>query len=325
MSGPEPQPPRTPRDADRTIAMLRRAVAASLADRYRRGCVAYLPSAGDLLVAGDLHGNRINFVRLLRIADLKHHPERHLVLQEAVHGGPSSAQGGCLSYILFEALASLKATYPDSVHILIGNHEMAEHMEQIIFKDGVVLNRSFDQGMVEAYGDRREEVRAWYRKFIESLLAACRTEHGLFISHSTPDGNYLPVFDPGLFEHPRLSDDLRRGSSLYHLIWGRDYRPETADRFAELIGADVFLVSHTPTPLGYEVPNHRHVIIQSYDDAGGYVLLPLDRPVTQAEIVASIRRILTDRHPDDTVTMFKLDAEPQAEGSGSAGTPEGTG
>ena len=325
MSGPEPQPPRTPRDADRTIAMLRRAVAASLADRYRKGCVAYLPSAGDLLVAGDLHGNRINFVRLLKIADLKHHPERHLVLQEAVHGGPSSAQGGCLSYILFEALASLKATYPDSVHVLIGNHEMAEHMEQIIFKDGVVLNRAFDQGMVEAYGDRREEVRAWYRKFIESMLAACRTEHGLFISHSTPEGRHLPTFDLGLFDHPRLSDDFHRDSSLYSLIWGRDYRLESADSFARLVGAEVFLVSHTPTPLGYEVPNHRHVIIQSYDDAGSYVLLPLDRAVPHAEVVASIRRVLTDRHPDDTVTMAKLDGEPEADGSGRGEAREGSG
>jgi hypothetical protein len=315
----------TPRDADGTIAMLRQAVAAALADRYRRGCVVCLPSVGDLIVAGDLHGNRINFVRLLEIADLRHNPDRHLVLQEAVHGGPSSAQGGCLSYMLFEAVAALKVRYPDRVHILIGNHDMAEHMEQIIFKDGVVLNRAFDQGMAEAYGDRREDVRVWYRKLIESLLAACRTEHGLFISHSTPDGACLPTFDLGLFEHPRLSDDLTRGSSLYNLTWGRDYRPETADGFARLVGAEVFLVSHTPTPLGYEVPNHRHVIVQSYDDAGGYALVPLDRPVTQAEVVASIHRVLTGNHPDDTVTMLKLDAEPQAGGSSGAEPPAGTG
>jgi hypothetical protein len=325
MTEPGQRPSASPRDADRTIALLRQAVGASLADRYRRGCVAHLPSLGDLVVTGDLHGNRINFVRLLKVADLKHHPDRHLVLQEAVHGGPSSGGGGCLSYILFEALAALKVRHPDRVHILIGNHEMAEHMEQIIFKDGVVLNRAFDQGMAEAYGHRREEVRVWYRKFIESMLAACRTEHRLFISHSTPDGRWLPTFDLGLFDHPRLSDDFQRDSSLYNLIWGRDYRPETADGFAQLVGADVFLVSHTPTPLGYEVPNHRHVIIQSYDDAGSYVLLPLDRPVTQAEIVASVRRVLTDRHPDDTVTLAKLDAEPQAEGFGSGETPEGSG
>jgi DNA-binding transcriptional LysR family regulator len=305
--------------------MLRQAVGACLADRYRRGCVVYLPCAGDLLVAGDLHGNRINFVRLLSIADLAHNPDRHLVLQEAVHGGPSSAQGGCLSYILFEALAALKARYPDRVHILIGNHDMAEHMEQIIFKDGVVLNRAFDQGMAEAYGDRREEVRVWYRKLIESLLVACRTEHGLFISHSTPDGGSLPTFDLGLFEHPRLSDDLERGSSLYTLTWGRDYRPETADGFAQLVGAEVFLVSHTPTPLGYEVPNHRHVIIQSYDDAGGYVLLPLDRPATQADVVASIHQVLTGRHPDDTVTVERSDLGLQAAGSGCGEPPEGAG
>ncbi len=312
------------RDPDRTVAMLRQGVAASFADAHRRGCVVYLPGEGEVVVAGDLHGNRVNFIRLLKAADLEHHPKRHLILQEAVHGGPSSAQGGCLSYILFEGLAALKAKYPDRVHVIVANHDLAEHMEQVIFKDGVLLNRAFDQGMAEAYGDRREEVRQWYRRFIESLLVACRTEHGLFISHTTPHGKDLATFDVGLFDHERLTDDISRGSSLYNLVWGRDFRPEIADRFAELVGAELLLVSHTPCPRGYDVPSHRHVVLQSYDEAGCYLLLPLDRPLSQADVVAALRRLLTDKHPDATVEITFEEvrrlqaARDEEEGEGSA-------
>jgi len=306
------------RDPARTIAMLREAVGACFADRYRRGCVVELPGHGEVMVAGDLHGSRVNFIRLLEAADLDHHPDRHLVLQEAVHGGPRSPQGGCLSYILFEGIAALKAKYPDQVHILVGNHDMAEHMEQAIFKNGTVLNRAFEQGMAEAYGDRRKEVRQWYRQLIESLVAACRTEQGLFISHSTPAGSDLSRFDVGLFAHERLSDDLHRGSSLYTLVWGRDFRPEVADEFAQLVGAELFLVSHTPCPRGYDVPSHRHLLIQSYDEAGCYALIPLERPLTQAQLVASLRRLLTDKHPDATVEI-----EPIEKAVPPAGEPAG--
>ncbi len=306
------------RDPDRTITIFREAVGAAFADSCRRGCVAYLPRAGDVLVSGDLHGNRINFMRLLKSADLAHHSERHLIVQEGVHGGPTSEQGACLSYILVEGIAALKAKYPDRVHVLIGNHDVSEHLGELIFKDGVSLNQAFEQGLAEAYGHRRDEVRQWYKRFVESLLVACRTEHGLFISHTIPDGRNVPSFDVGLFEHHRLSDDIHRGSSLYNLLWGRDHRPETADGFAELVGADLFLVSHTPCPGGYEVPNSRLTIIQSYDEAGCYVLLPLDRPLSHAQVIASVRRLLTDRHPDDTVSI-ELDADL---GLGAGGAPE---
>ena len=141
------------RDPDRAIAVYRQAVAAAFADRYRQGSVVHLPTEGEVLVTGDLHGSRVNFIRLLKAADLEHRPDRHLILQEAVHGGPTSESGGCLSFIVVEAMAALKAKYPDRVHLLIGNHDVAEHMEQLIFKDGVSLNQAFEQGMTEAYGD----------------------------------------------------------------------------------------------------------------------------------------------------------------------------
>jgi len=291
------------RDPDRAIAVYRQAVAAAFADRCRQGCVARLPAEGDVLVTGDLHGSRVNFMRLLKVADLEHHLDRHLILQEGVHGGPTSASGGCLSFIVVEAMAALKAKYADRVHVLIGNHDVAEHIQQLIFKDGVSLNQAFEQGMAEAYGDRRHDVREWYERFVQSMLVACRTEHGLFVSHSIPEGRNVSSFDVGLFEHERISDDIRRSSSLYTLVWGRDHRQDTADRFAERVGAELLLVGHTPCPMGYEVPNNRQVILQSYDEAGCYVLLRLDRPLDQAEVAASVRRLATDRHPDDTVVI----------------------
>ena len=51
------------------------------------------------MVTGDLHGHRRNFNLIRRIAASDNIPERHLVLQEVCHGGPTYPQnGGCMSH-----------------------------------------------------------------------------------------------------------------------------------------------------------------------------------------------------------------------------------
>ena len=91
----------------------------------RQGNVVYLPDQGSLVVAGDLHGHKRNFERIINYADLSHHPDRHVVLQEIIHGGPQTATGGCLSYTLLLEAIQYKLPYPDQVHLIMGNHDTA--------------------------------------------------------------------------------------------------------------------------------------------------------------------------------------------------------
>jgi len=281
----------TEQKADRAILLYREAMGANLADSCRHGSLVELPAQGDVLVLGDLHGNQRNFSKALATAELAAHPKRHLILQEVIHGGPTSPSGADLSYRLLEATAALKVKHPDRVHLILGNHDLAEFADQTIFKDGIPLSQQFHQGLAEAYGERVAQVREAMKRFIASFPLACRTRFGILISHSTPNREAMDDFLLQVFDLPRLGGELQRGSPAYSLVWGRDFSAEAADEFARISGCHTFIVSHTPCPGGYELPSHRHVLICSHTEEGCSVLLPLDRELAQQEIVPFIKRI----------------------------------
>ena len=109
----------------KTIELLKKGIQVNYACLYRTGNLLSLPAKGDLIITGDLHGHRRNFERIVKYADLPNHPDRHVVLQEIIHGGPEDAQGGCLSFQLLFAAIKYRLEYPDQVHIIMGNHDTA--------------------------------------------------------------------------------------------------------------------------------------------------------------------------------------------------------
>ena len=88
------------------------------------------------MITGDLHGHKRNFDRIVELADLENYPRRHLILQEIVHQLASWKRDRDLSFLVLEKVAQLKVDYPDRVHILMGNHELAELQGHEVFKDG---------------------------------------------------------------------------------------------------------------------------------------------------------------------------------------------
>ena len=60
----------------------------------RDGSLLRFPNYGQVVMTGDLHGQRRNFNRIRKIAALGDNPRRHLILQEACHGGLSYPNGG---------------------------------------------------------------------------------------------------------------------------------------------------------------------------------------------------------------------------------------
>src|SRR5258708_37810100 len=87
-----------PASAESVTAVLdqcRQAAEANRACAARRGNVVHLTAdnAADAMVVADLHGNRLNFTKLLAIADLANQPQRHLIMQEVCHGGPGYPAG----------------------------------------------------------------------------------------------------------------------------------------------------------------------------------------------------------------------------------------
>jgi hypothetical protein len=276
------------------IRILGEATVANLHTPAREGNVVSLTPdvADDVMITADLHGHRVHFNRIQKVAELARHPRRHLVLQEVCHGGPTyPASGGCMSHTMLEDVARLKVRYPHRVHFLMSNHEWAELADYPILKGKRMLNLMFRLGMTEAYGPAAEKVRAAYLAFIRSCPLAVRLPGDVLVCHSLPEGVDHHGFDADVLVRPLEADDLRERGDVFWLLWGRDYRPENARAFARLVGAKVLLNGHDPCPDGYSVPNDVQIILDCCGDKACYVILPTSGTFNQQEIVRRIQRL----------------------------------
>jgi len=191
---------------------------------------------------------------------------------------------------LTEMVARLKVAHPDQAHIIMGNHEMAELCGLAIGKNGFDLNERFASGLAEAYGESAGAVMAAYREFWASLPLGVKMPNGVFVCHSTPQLKKMGVMDLEWFRSQAAEARTRRGP-VFELLWGRDYTVEAAEEFCRRVESDVLVVGHTRCERGYSCPNRRHVILDSKDDAGVCVVLPLGRRLTQEDVVRRVARL----------------------------------
>lgn len=276
------------------IANFRRAAEANQKTPTRDGNVVVLTPdvADDVMITADLHGHRRNFNSIRKIADLERHPRRHLILQEVCHGGPTyPGNGGCMSHGMLEDVAKLKATFPDRVHFLLSNHELAELTDYPIIKNKKMLNLMFRLGLQEMYGAATEKVREAYNEFIRTCPLAVRLPGGVFVCHSLPERSDSRNFDRTIFDRPLEAADLLEHGDVFDLMWGRDYRIENARAFAKLVAARVLVHGHEPCPEGYHVPNEMQIILDCCAEPGCYLTVPMNEELSHAQLVARIQRL----------------------------------
>jgi hypothetical protein len=276
-------------DANAVFAALAAAAQAAAHSPMRRGSTIHLPAQGDVLITGDLHADIASFERIVKIAELDRRPSRHLVLQELVHASDGARPGA--SCLLAERAAALIACFPDRVHLILGNHEAAEFTGRVIIKESVVLNHVFEQEAASRYGAMKGEALARMHALWRSLPLAVRTQHRMLVTHSTPSRQMLEKFDAGVLDRALEPADFERGGSAYAFLWGRDFTPATTDMLQGLLGADVFVVGHTPCPDGWRAPNGHHIILDSQGPSAACLVAPLDRPLTYDELRGRIRPI----------------------------------
>jgi hypothetical protein len=277
-------------DPERLLRTLRKAIDVFCQTGSHRGKLIALAEAGELMVAGDLHGNVANFSSLLRKADLANHSQRHLALQELIHGPQRYPEGGDKSHQLVDLVAALKCQFPERVHFLLGNHELAQMAAQAIAKDiDWDLNALYRQGVVAAYGPLAEEIYKAYLDLFAVLPLALRTPNRIFVSHSLPSGKRMQEFSAAILARETFEEeDIRAGGPVYALLWGRDVRAATAAEFLAKVDADLLITGHIPCPGGFAVPNERQIILDAQGTPGCYCLFPTDRPLTHADLVACI-------------------------------------
>ena len=280
---------------EQIIATYGQAAEANVQTPSRRGNVIVLDPqvADDVMIAGDLHGHRANFNALRKAADLANRPARHLILQEVCHGGPTyPSNGGCMSHTMLEDVAKLKTEYPDRVHFILGNHELAELTDYPIQKNKQMLNLLFRLGLQHAYGPATDKVREAYFPFLMSCPLGGRLPGGGFVTHSIPEEADRRSFDRSIFHRPIEPAEYYERSGVFQLVWGRDYRAENARAFAELTDAKVLINGHEPCAEGFSVPNPHQIILDCCGDRACYVVLPTDQELTQAEIVDRIQKLV---------------------------------
>jgi hypothetical protein len=279
---------------ENTIAAFEQATAASWATSGRAGNVVVLTPelADEVMITGDLHGHRRNFNLIKKTAALDAHPRRHLVLQEVCHGGPTYPQnGGDMSHTVLEDVARLKVKYPDRVHFILGNHELAELTDYPIQKNKQMLNLLFRLGLQQMYGPATDKVREAIFPFLRSCPLAVRMPNGVFISHSIPEQTDSKNFDRTIFSREIDDAELYERTGVFQLVWGRDYRAENARAFADLVDATVLINGHEPCPDGFNTPNETQIILDCCADKATYVILPIQQSGSQSEIVQRIQKL----------------------------------
>jgi len=260
-------------DPEVIIDLFKQATALNLNHPYRSGCMVDLPADGTLFMTGDLHDHGLNYQRILKAAALERNPKRHLVLHELIHGLPR-INNRDMSVRMLGKVAVLKVTFPEQVHIMFGNHELAQLGNEGIIKDGVSLIEDFDAGVDFIFADDADDVRDAMFEFIRSMLLAVRCPNGIFCSHSLPSERMLANFDVKVLDRIPTKEDLAIDGHAYNMVWGRRHTEQVYDTLSKAWDTRLFVMGHQPADMGFEQEGE-HMLIVASDHSHG-MLLPID-------------------------------------------------
>ena len=264
-------------------------------DSNRQGQVVSLPDSGTVVMTGDLHDNRTNWRKLLHVAALDQSPDRHLILHELIHGDHFDDQGREDSWVTLYRAAELLLDFPEQVHFLLANHDLAQIHGEGISKGGLSVCEAFTAAVKRDFGSSYMSVEMAITEFLLALPLAVRAPKAkLLFCHSMPNEAEFDAFDYDVFARDKLGgeDYRRRVGPAYQLIWGRGIGPERAEEFARALSANVVITGHQPQDKGYKRNGDHHLILASDHARGVYLPLPLDRPLSMDEIEKRIGRFL---------------------------------
>ncbi len=270
------------------IDLLKQGAQANNADQFRKGNLLSLPAEGTLVATGDIHGHRRNFERIVAFADLPANPDRHIILQEIIHGGTEDSDGGCLSYkLLFDAVR-YKLKFPDRVHFIMGNHDTAFINDSEVMKNGREMNRAMRLALEREFSEAADDIRLAMKQFLLSQPLAVRTENRIWLSHSLPADRYLEKFDPQVLHKNLEVNDCVKPGSAYILTWGRKQGRLVLDKMAEIFDVDIFILGHQAQPQGWSKAGENLIIIASDHNHGCLLPIDLAKPCNIENLIESI-------------------------------------
>jgi hypothetical protein len=267
-------------DPHQVIAALQAGARANHTAACRRASIDFIEAPGRLIATGDLHDNPMHFMRLVRAAGLDGsvpaHLASHLTLHEVIHGD-RLISGLDMSYRVLTRIAALKARYPELVHTLLGNHELAQMMGHLIAKDGVRCVDAFNAGVAYVFGEASDEVSDAINLFIRSMPIALRvhTPRGdILCAHSIPPAAAIARFDTSILTRDLTPEDYNIRGSVHAMTWGRGYDAGGLEDLTERWGVWYFILGHEHTTNGWSFVPPNAVILNSDHENG--VFLPID-------------------------------------------------
>jgi hypothetical protein len=285
---------RIPTDSEAVIDIYRRAADENRSDPLLKGATLQFPNYGQLVMTGDMHGHMRNFDKLVKFCVLGQSRGRHVILHELIHREPERLDELDMSHELCYEAAHWKVAFPEQVHFLQSNHELAQVTGQEITKNGRSVTRTFEEGVGHTFGrNNAAKVLDAICEFISSFPLAGRTANGFFLSHSLPSDVDWPAFDPTVLERTITERDLMETGSVYSLVWGRRHSEPLLDQIAETLGVEMFINGHQPQEEGMAVVGHRQLIIASDHNHGVFLPIDLRRSFTMPDLVQCVRKYVS--------------------------------
>src|SRR4051812_12896942 len=261
--------------SDQVVETLGAAADENRMEPARQEQVVHLPAEGELWMTGDMHDHRRNFDKLLKVIDLGNNPQRHVVLHELIHGDHYDASGAEESWVTLYRAAELKCDFPQQVHFLMANHDLAQIHGKGIMKAGLSVCEAFTKGVKKSFEGQHNVVNVAITEFLLSLPLAVRAPNGIFCCHSLPTDDQIDNFDFSIFDRELTGPDYaQKTGPVYQLIWGRNFSPATVNIFAEKVRAELIITGHQPQEMGHTTNGDKHLILASDHNQG--VFLPID-------------------------------------------------
>lgn len=291
-------------DAEAVISTLLAGAGANDAASCRRGAIDVVEAPGRLIATGDIHDNPGHLAKLVGAAGLGDlHGDRdpappderaHLTLHEIIH--PDTLSGGIdFSYRALVRVAWLKARFPEHVHVLLANHELAQMTGSAILKKGVKVVEAFDAGLEYVFADRAEEVARACATFVRSMVLAlrCRCPQGdILCAHSLPAPGAMARFDTTILGRALTPTDYQpRVGSAHLMVWGRGYDHEQLEDLTERWGVNLFILGHEHHDGGYGLVEPNCIVLNSDHRNGVYLPVDLGRKPRLSACVGMLRRL----------------------------------
>ena len=89
------------------------------------------------------------------------------------------------------------------------------------------------------------------------------------------------------------------------LVWGRDLSQKAADAFARRVQCDILIVGHTACKRGYQVPNSRHIVLDSKGNFATSLHFRLNGKYTQQYLVQKCIQYLNKKKVKRLLQNYK--------------------